>query len=417
MEAAPLPRSRSRLGPLLFLARKSLLGSRFTFALLVLSVAAGAGFQIPNTANLAGFSEALLEEELRHGGGDVRVEPREKRHFEDGAAAAARVSEAAGASVRAAVPVLVLPGAVGKGGRFQNALVYGYDFPGEPALRPFHLTSGALPAPGDTNGVLLGTSLANRLGVKVGDAVDLRIILGGPPGGAGEAVGGPPGGAGEAVGATVMTVRGLVSGSAGAYRSAFLDRASLAEKTGARAAASAIHVHLDDHFAASDLAPRLEARLPEARAVGWKEDDPYVTNYLAANRTINAVSYAMVVAAISIPVWALFHIHVLGRRREIGILAALGFSRREIFGLFLLQTLVVALAGLSAGAALGYGMLLYFDAYPIFSWEALVVRPVVTAAVLAGPCLAVLATTLLAGSVPAWRAARTDPARVLRRID
>ncbi|MDC3988012.1 ABC transporter permease [Polyangium jinanense] len=406
MEPAPLPRSRPRLGPLLLLARKSLLGSRFTFALLVLSVAAGAGFQIPNTANLAGFSEALLEEELRHGAGDVRVEPRDKRHFDDGAAAAAKVSEAADTPVRAAVPVLVLPGAVGKGGRFQNALVYGYDFSGDPALRPFHLTDGALPARGDSNGVLIGTSLANRIGVKVGDVVDLRVILGAPPGAAG-----------EPVGASVMTVRGLVAGSAGAYRSVFLDRASLAEKTGAPAAASAIHVHLDDHFAASALATRLEARLPEARAVGWREDDPYVTNYLAANRTVNAVSYAMVVAAISIPVWALFHIHVLGRRREIGILAALGFSRREIFGLFLLQTLVVALVGLVAGAALGYGMLLYFQAHPIFSWEALVVRPVITAAVLAGPCLAVLATTLLAGSVPAWRAARTDPARVLRRID
>ena len=406
MEPAPLPRSRPRLGPLLFLARKSLLGSRFTFALLVVAVAAGAGFQIPNTANLAGFSEALLEEELRHGAGDVRVEPREKRHFEDGAAAAARVSAAAEAPVRAAVPVLVLPGAVGKGGRFQNALVYGYDFPGEPTLRPFHLTDGALPTPGDSNGVLIGTSLAMRIGVKVGDTVDLRVILGGPPGAAG-----------EPVGASVMTVRGLVAGSAGAYRSVFLDRAALADRAGAPAAASAVHVHLDDHFTAATVAARLEARLPEARAVDWEQDDPYVTNYLAANRTVNAVSYAMVVAAISIPVWALFHIHVLGRRREIGILAALGFSRREIFGLFLLQTFVVALAGLIAGAALGYGMLLYFDAHPIFSWEALVVRPVITASVLAGPCFAVLATTLLAGSVPAFRAARTDPARVLRRID
>nr|WP_240806966.1 FtsX-like permease family protein [Polyangium spumosum] len=374
--------------------------------MLVVAVAAGAGFQIPNTANLAGFSEALLEEELRHGPGDVRVEPRDGRPFEDGAAAAARVAEAAETGVRASIPVLVLPGAVGKGGRFHNALAYGYDFPGDPAVRPFHLSEGELLARGDTKGVVLGSSLATRLGVKVGDTVDLRVILGGPPAAAA-----------DPTATSLMTVRGIASGSAGAYRSVFLDRASLAERTGAPAVASAVHLHLDDHFAAAALAPRLEARLPEARAVDWQKDDPFVTNYLAANRTINSLSYAMVVAAITIPVWALFHIHVLGRRREIGILAALGFSRREVFGLFLLQALVVALAGLTAGAALGYGMLLYFQAHPIFSWEALVVRPVITAAVLAGPCLVVLATTLLAGSVPAFRAARTDPAPVLRRID
>jgi ABC-type lipoprotein release transport system permease subunit len=176
-------------------------------------------------------------------------------------------------------------------------------------------------------------------------------------------------------------------------------------------------VHLWDHFAAAGVAERIEQRLPEIRAVGWKEDDPYVSNYLEANRTVNAVSYAMVVAAISIPVWALFYIHVLARRREIGVLSALGFSRRELFAVFLLEALFVALLGLAAGAALGCGLVFYFQAKPIFSWEALVVRPVVSLGVLLPPIAAVLATTLLAGSFPAWLAARTDPARVLRRID
>lgn len=407
MEPAALPRSRPRLGPLVFLAGRSLLGSRRTFALLVLAVAAGAGFQIPNTANLAGFSAALIEEELRRGAGDVRVQPRNEPHFADGDAAAQRIAEAAGPGVRAAVPVLVLPGAAGTGGRFQGALIYGLDSPGDPELRPFHLTSGALLARGDTDGVLIGTSLAARVGAKVGERVELRVIFGGP--GADLAR--------ENMGRYVMTVRGLVAGSAGAYRSVFVDRAFLADKAGAPRAASAVLVHLEDHFAASAVAAHLDERLPDAHAVGWKEDDPYLPNYLDANRTVNSVSYAMVVAAISIPVWALFHIHVLGRRREIGVLAALGFRRREIFAVFLLQALAVGLVGLVVGSGLGSALIAYFQARPIFSWEALVVRPALSLGVLVVPCLAVLATTILAGTWPAWRAARTDPARVLRRID
>ncbi|UQA61191.1 ABC transporter permease [Polyangium aurulentum] len=407
MEPAALPRSRPRLGPLVFLARRSLLGSRRTFVLLVLAVAAGAGFQIPNTANLAGFSAALIEEELRRGAGDVRVQPRKEPHFEDGDAAAARIADAAGPCVRATVPVLVLPGAAGTGGRFQGALIYGLDFPGDPELRPFHLTSGALLARGDTTGVLIGTSLATRVGAKVGDAVDLRVIFGGVSAESGR----------ENVGRYAMTVRGLVAGSAGAYRSVFVDRSFLAEKAGAPRAASAVLVHLDDHFAASAVAVRLDERLSDAHAVGWKEDDPYLPNYLDANRTVNGVSYAMVIAAISIPVWALLYIHVLGRRREIGILAALGFAQREIFVIFSMQALAVALFGLVFGSALGAALIAYFQARPIFSWEALVVRPALSLGVLVVPCLAVLATTLLAGTWPAWRAARTDPARVLRRIE
>lgn len=411
MEPAALPRSRPRLGPLVFLARRSLLGSRFTFTLLVVAVAAGAGFQIPNTANLAGFSAALLEEELRRGAGDVRVQPRNEPRFRDGDAAASEIAGAVGSGVLAAVPVLILPGAVGKGGRFQNALIYGLDFPGDPAIHPFHLTSGAMLEPGDTTGVLIGTSLATRVGAKIGDPVELHVIFGDASARSPE----PP--ASEAKGRLAMTVRGLVAGSAGAYRSVFVARSFLAERAGSPRAASAVLVHLDDHFAAEPVARSLDQRLPDAHAVDWKADDPYVPNYLDANRTVNTVSYAMVIAAITIPVWALFYIHVLGRRREIGVLAALGFARREIFVVFLLQALLVALIGLVLGAALGYALIEYFRAHPIFSWEALVVRPAVSLRVLAVPCLAVLMTTILAGSFPAWRAARTDPARVLRRID
>jgi ABC-type lipoprotein release transport system permease subunit len=414
MAPAALPRSRPRLGPLVFLAWQSLLGSRFTFALLVIAVAAGAGFQIPNTANLAGFSAALLEEELQRGAGDVRVEPRSEPRFKDGHAEAARVTEAAGPGVRAAVPVLILPGAAGTGGRFQNALIYGLDFPGAAEIHPFHLTKGAILERGDAGGVLIGATLAARVGAKVGEPVELRVIISGMGGGGG---GGEGGGEGEGALAFKMTVRGLVVGSSGAYRSVFVDRSFLAQKTGAASAASSVLVHLDDHFAANAAAARINERLPDARAVDWREDDPYVSNYLDANRTVNSVSYAMVIAAITIPVWALFYIHVLGRRREIGVLAAIGFSRREIFFVFLLQALLVAIVGLTLGAALGYGLIEYFRAHPIFEWEALVVRPAATLRVLIIPCLAVLATTILAGSFPAWRAARTDPARVLRRID
>ena len=268
MAPAALPRSRPRLGPLVFLAGQSLLGSRFTFALLVIAVAAGAGFQIPNTANLAGFAAALLEEEITHGAGDVRVEPRDEPRFKDGSAEAARVTEAAGPGVRAVVPVLVLPGAAGgKGGRFQNALIYGLYFTGTAEIHPFHLKEGALLEKGDANGVLIGASLAARVGAKVGGPVDLRVILDGG--------GGARGGEGaeeararaEGAGGFTMTVRGLVVGSAGGYRSVFVDRSVLAEKAGAAGAATSVFVHVDDHFAARRVAARIKERLPDVRAV------------------------------------------------------------------------------------------------------------------------------------------------------
>ena len=404
--ADELRRSRARLGLLAFLARRSLFGSRLTFVLLVVAIAAGAGFQIPNTANLTGWDRALLEDGLTHGAGDIRVEPKNGGRFADGDAMAAKVGIIAGA--RSVTPVLVYAGAIGSKGKFLGTPVYGIE--PAPPLRnpdPFHLTKGAVLAKGDAEGVLLGSSFAKRLGVGVGDAVELRVIFGA----AGMAVGD------DNLGRFSMKVRGIVAGSAGGYRFVFVDRGFLAKESGEPKSASAIVVHLADHDLATAQAAAINAALPEVDAIGWREDDPYLTSYLNANATVAGVSYAMVVAAVSVPMWALLYIHVLKRRREIGILASLGFGRGEIFAIYLLQSLVVAVIGCVIGAVLGYALIRYFQGHPIFEWESLVVRPVLSLAAFTGPAITIVITALIAGAYPAWRAARTDPAQVLRRIE
>jgi ABC-type lipoprotein release transport system permease subunit len=396
-------RSPTSLRLLVFLARRSLFSSRVTVVLLVLSIAASAGFQIANTANLTAFQAELLEENLTRGPGDIRVEPRDEARFRDGDALAAQIRAVPG--VRDAQPILMYPGAVGKGGkRFLGAPIYGLS---QMQLPPFHLLEGSWIAPGDREGILLGTQYQKRLEVGVGDEVELRVIYGA----AGTAIDD------DNVGRYTMTVRGIVAGSAGAYRFAFVDRAFLAKEAGDPHAASSILVHLHDHEAARGIAARLAAELRGVDAIAWRDDDPYLPNYLAANETISTVSYAMVIAAVSVPLWALLYIHVLKRRREIGILVALGFRRGEVFVIFLLQAVVVAVIGCVLGAALGLVLIRYFQANPLFQWETLIVRPLIAAGVFLGPALVLTATALVAGSYPAWRAARTDPAAALRRLE
>lgn len=396
-------RTRPSLRLLVYLARTSLFSSRITLILLVLAIAAGAGFQIANTSNLRAFRASLLDENLTRGAGDVRVEPHTEARFADGEAIAAQIRALTG--VRDAQPVLAFAGAVGKTGkRFYGTAIYGVS---PMALPPFHVLSGTGLAVGDRDGILIGTQLGKRLAVGVGDTVELRVIFGG----AGMAIDD------DNVGRYTMTVRGVVGGSAGAYRFAYVDRSFLGAEAGEPKSASAILVHLFDHEAARDLARTIAATVPGADAVGWRDDDPYLPNYLGANETVLTVSYAMVIAAVSVPMWALLYIHVLRRRREIGVLVATGFSTGEVFAVYLLQAFVVAVLGCIVGGAIGSGLVLYFQAHPLFEWETMVVRPLLTAGVFAVPSLVITATALVAGSYPAWRAARTDPAAVLRRLE
>ncbi len=96
---------------------------------------------------------------------------------------------------------------------------------------------------------------------------------------------------------------------------------------------------------------------------------------------------------------------------------ALGFRRREVFAIYVLQSLIAACAGIALGMLLGYAAAAYFEQNPMFDWEGMVVRPLLEPSTFAVPALVVLAATAAAGGYAAWRAARVDPARALQSLE
>jgi len=386
-----------------FLARRSLLEGRLTTALLVGAVAAGTGLQIPNAANMLGYKAELLDEGVTAWLGDVRVRPLKSPAFEEGDALAEKLKGYPG--VRLSLPYVGLPGAVGKNGRFLGALVMGV--PGGAATLPFRLIRGELPGQGDGSGVVLGATIAKRLGVDVGDAVQLRVVLSTTPTPFPE----------ESLGRYSVTVKGIAGGSFGSMETIFADRSFLAEEAGTPRAATIVVLHTDSHSDAKPVAARIEADLPDAQVRAWMDDGAYLINALNATDAVAAVSHVTVVAAVAIPVLALLSMSALHRRREVGVLSAIGFGQAEIFLAFLLQALIVGLLGVALGCGIGYALVRFFQSHPIFEWESFVIRPVLSIECFLRPSLVVLAATVIAGVYPAWRAARVDPARVLRSIE
>jgi ABC-type lipoprotein release transport system permease subunit len=181
--------------------------------------------------------------------------------------------------------------------------------------------------------------------------------------------------------------------------------------------ATSIYVHTRRHESAVGTAAALRKTFPDAFVRPWTEDSAYLRSAIGSIEAIGAVTTGMVIIAVAIPVLALLYISVLARRRDIALLMGIGFTRFEVFYVFLLQALCVGVVGLGLGELVAYGLVSWFQAHPLFAWQGFVVRPIASLQSSIQPACSVLGAAVVAGVYPAIRAASLDPATILRSSD
>ncbi len=106
---------------------------------------------------------------------------------------------------------------------------------------------------------------------------------------------------------------------------------------------------------------------------------------------------------------------VANRKREVGVLRALGFSRLAILTAFLLESSALAVAGGLVGTAASLGMgFVTFSMINFASWSEVTFSFTPTAGILVWSVVAGAAMGLLGGFFPAVRASRVSPIEAMR---
>jgi putative ABC transport system permease protein len=116
-------------------------------------------------------------------------------------------------------------------------------------------------------------------------------------------------------------------------------------------------------------------------------------------------AFALAIAGVGL--FGVLSYTVAQRAREIGVRAALGAQVRDIVGLVLRQSMIIAAAGLVLGLTVSLWLTSALRTY-LFG---VTPRDTISFAAVA---IVLLAVAALASIVPARRAARVDPVRVLR---
>jgi putative ABC transport system permease protein len=161
------------------------------------------------------------------------------------------------------------------------------------------------------------------------------------------------------------------------------------------------------------LAERLHVSPKDEEAVFIVSMIDYLSGFdtvFTALRRFLFILSATTLAIGGIGVMNMMLVAVNERRREIGLRLAVGARRGDVVGQFLVETLVITLAGGAVGLSFG---LLGCALLGMLPGE-LVPRPAIVPEVAVAAVVVTTVVGLAAGVAPAWQAARVDPAESLR---
>jgi lipoprotein-releasing system permease protein len=244
--------------------------------------------------------------------------------------------------------------------------------------------------PGDA---IIGRELADDLGVRIGDRIAVAT-----------------GSVSESLRVTALVDLGVRELN---RRSVFVPLRSAQSLVGLPGGATGIDLALHDVWSAQTVADKLAARLPH-EVESWQQANAQLVSALNAQSISTGLIRGVVMVVVVLGIASVLVVSVVQKRREIGILRAIGATQGQVLRLFLMQGAIVGALGSVLGVGLAALLVKAFttfvrgsDGLPLFS---IVLAPTLALQI------ALLATAcgVLAAVAPARRAARLDPAQAIR---
>jgi lipoprotein-releasing system permease protein len=240
---------------------------------------------------------------------------------------------------------------------------------------------------------ILGRDLANDLGVRVGDRVGIVT-----------------GGVNDSLRVTALVDMGVRDVN---RRTVIVPLRTAQSLVGLPGGATSLDLTLVDIWSAQVLADDLAMRWPY-KVESWQKANAQLVSALNAQSVSTAVIRGVVMIVVVLGIASVLVVSVVQKRREIGILRAMGATQGQVLRIFLLQGGIVGALGSALGVLLAVVLIWAFthfvrgsDGLPLFN---ITLAPVLALQV------AAIATLcgVLAAVAPARRAAQLDPAQAIR---
>jgi lipoprotein-releasing system permease protein len=182
--------------------------------------------------------------------------------------------------------------------------------------------------------------------------------------------------------------------------------------------ANSIIVRVDDREQAQAISERIDAMGYPASS--WKETNPEIIQTLKLEGTSNAIILGLIIVIASFGIVSTMFMVVMEKTKEIGMLMAMGVSRRSIMTIFVMESGILGLLGAILGAILGATLAIQMGSYTYEVGEEAMagITTIPFVVRLQDVVIIVLFTFLLnliAGIYPASRASKLKPVEAIGR--
>ena len=240
---------------------------------------------------------------------------------------------------------------------------------------------------------IIGWELANDLGVSVGDRIG--IVTGGIT---------------DSLRITALVDMGVRELN---RRTVIVPLRSAQSLAGLPGGVTSLDMVVTDIWAAPSLAKDLAKRWPY-KVEHWQETNSQLLSALNAQSVSTKMIRGFVLLVVALGIASVLVVSVVQKRREIGILRAMGATRKQVLSIFLLQGTIVGLLGSMLGLLLTLGLIWFFTTF-VRGGDGLSLFVItLTPGLALGVTGIATLCGVLAAVMPSRSAAALDPAQAIR---
>jgi lipoprotein-releasing system permease protein len=168
-------------------------------------------------------------------------------------------------------------------------------------------------------------------------------------------------------------------------------------------------------FDAEEIASKIRLQIPY-KTESWMQENQQLLSALRGQSESSRTIVLFTIMASGLGIASILITAVVSRFREIGIIRAIGATRRQILSIFIIQSILVSSLGGALGCALGVGLslLLYNARLASSQVKDEVFPPDISWQLVVGSFVLAVVVGIVAAIYPASKAAKVNPIEVIR---